>query len=105
MVAGQMLRGRGSNGYLGCTTNMAQTECSSVWGVFSSLKALLRVAQNQHQIFTMVAKSHGIQVVGPSKMSATPGQKPLEGIIKVNWDAAVDGGRKMIGMGAIVRDF
>ena len=34
----------------------------------------------------------------------TPWQKPPEGIIKVNWDAAVDGGRKMIGMGAIMRD-
>jgi hypothetical protein len=73
-------------------------------GVFSSPKALLRVAQDQHQIFTMVAKPHGRQAVGPSKMSATPWQKPPEGIIKVNWDAAVDGGRKMIGMGAIVRD-
>jgi exonuclease III len=73
-------------------------------GVFSSPKALLRVAQDQHKIFTMVAKPHGRQVVGPSKMSATPWQKPPEGIIKVNWDAAVDGGRKMIGMGAIVRD-
>jgi hypothetical protein len=73
-------------------------------GAFSSPKALLRAAQDQHKIFTMVAKPHGRQVVGPSKMLATPWQKPPEGLIKVNWDEAVDGGRKVIGMGAIVRD-
>jgi ribonuclease HI len=52
----------------------------------------------------MVAKHNRRQVVGPSKMLATPWQKPPEGILKVNWDAVVDGGRKMIGMGAIVRN-
>jgi hypothetical protein len=80
-----MFNGGGSNGYLGCTTNLAQTK-------------------DQHGIFAMVAKQNRRQGAGPSKMIVTPWQKPLEGILKVNWDVAVDGGRKRIGMGAIVRD-
>jgi hypothetical protein len=56
-------------------------------------------------MFIMVAKHDGRQAVGSSKLKVAPWQKPPIGILKVNWDAAVDGGGKKIGMGAIVRDF
>jgi hypothetical protein len=73
-------------------------------GSFSSPRALLRVAKDQHDVFSMVAKQTGRQSAGYTVKMVIPWQKPPGGTIKVNWDAAVDGRRRRIGMGAIARD-
>jgi exonuclease III/ribonuclease HI len=73
-------------------------------GSFSSPSVLLRVAKDQYDVFSMVAKQNGRQSTSPIVKTVIPWQKPPGDTIKINWDAAVDGRRRRIGMGAIVRD-
>jgi ribonuclease HI len=64
----------------------------------------VKIASDQKEAFTLANQHTKSQGLGIRRVSHITWSKPPPGVIKVNWDAAVDGKQKRIGLGAIARD-
>jgi ribonuclease HI len=73
-------------------------------GKFTSPKLLVKTAKDQLEAFISANQYARTQATRVRREPYIPWTKPPLGVIKVNWDAAVGGTRRRIGIGAIVRD-
>jgi hypothetical protein len=73
-------------------------------GKFMSPKLLVKTAEDQLEAFTSANQHIRTQGTGVRREHYIPWTKPPLGVIKVNWDAAVDGKQRRIGIGVIVRN-
>jgi ribonuclease HI len=73
-------------------------------GKFTSPKVLVKTVVDQLGAFTSATQNVRTQPSGNGREHHTHWTKPPQGVVKVNWDAAVDINRKRIGFGVIVRN-
>ncbi|XP_059437026.1 uncharacterized protein LOC132170149 [Corylus avellana] len=72
--------------------------------VLTSLAAVVRAAQEQVQAHNQDLLDRQVGVTSRVRPIDNTWQKPPEGYVKINWDAAVDTPRKRMGMGIIAKD-
>jgi ribonuclease HI len=73
-------------------------------GKFTGPKILVKTASDQAGSLYSGESTYKAQGVDARRIPHTPWSKPPPGVIKVNWDAAVEGRQKRIGIGVIVRN-
>jgi hypothetical protein len=73
-------------------------------GSFKSPKEILQMAKDQLEVFNMVNQPISKEGPGTRRTTISLWTKPPPGVLKTNWDAAVDGKRRKIGVGVIVRN-
>jgi hypothetical protein len=73
-------------------------------GIFTPPAQVVRSARDQIEAFSSAEQSRREQLVLPRTMMETVWSRPGRGIIKVNWDAALDQRQRRIGMGILARD-
>jgi hypothetical protein len=73
-------------------------------GKFSSPKSIVQAAKAQLEFFCSIEMKSATSSSYPRGLEDVCWKAPSGGVLKANWDAAVDGRRKKIGIGVIVRD-
>lgn len=73
-------------------------------GVFQAPAIVVRIAKEQVVTFDDVARRHADPRARNIARQADIWRKPPQGLVKINWDAAVDKEKDIIGMGVIIRD-
>jgi hypothetical protein len=73
-------------------------------GDFLAPFALVRLAKEQVEAYNATEKRIGEMTPCPRQQRECRWEKPPEGTLKLNWDAAVDRINRKIGMGVVARD-
>jgi hypothetical protein len=73
-------------------------------GKFTSPKAIIQTAKDQLETFNSVESQRATTSSLSRRTDTSCWKPPPMGVLKSNWDAAVDGRGKRIGIGVIVRD-
>ena len=73
-------------------------------GQFMDPKLIVKTVSDKKGAFTVANQPIEIQGLPTIREPHTPWSKPPSGIIKVNWDAAVDGKQKRIGIRVVARN-
>jgi ribonuclease HI len=73
-------------------------------GILTHPVQLVRVAVASLDDFKRVNQRGGVQVEASENSAVENWKPPLENTLKINWDAAVDSKKGIVGLGIIVRD-
>jgi hypothetical protein len=73
-------------------------------GEFTHPKVIFQLASDQLEFHRKVTQGVKGKTSGAKKQDIEKWKPPPRGIVKLNWDAAIDSKTKRMGVGVVVRD-